>query len=133
MDATRRPVVLVVDDDTDTRDVLCMWLDCCGFRGVDAGDAASVLARVAEEVPDAILLDLGLPDIDGFEVCRRLRQNPATQSTPIIVLTGYASPTDTRRALDAGCDAVFVKPAAPERLALELQRRLPSFFPPAGR
>jgi CheY-like chemotaxis protein len=132
MHAVNRPVVLVVDDHADTREMLCMLLDCCGFRGIEAADGKSALTKIAESVPDAILLDIGLPDLDGCELARRLRQNPAAQSTPIIVLTGSGFPADIQRARDAGCDAVLVKPYPPERLLLELQRRLPSFFGPAG-
>lgn len=128
-----QPLVLVVDDMADKREMQCMWLECCGFRGVEAADGASALAKVAEVVPDAILLDIGLPDISGYELCRRLRQDPATQSTVIIALTGYGFPDDIQRARDAGCDAVFVKPADLGRVLLELQRRLPAFFPAAGR
>jgi CheY-like chemotaxis protein len=131
MNADTRPVVLVVDDHADTREMLCMWLDCCGFHGEEAADAGSALVKIAESVPDAILLDIGLPDFDGYEVCRRLRENPTTRSTPIVVLTGYGYPADVQRARDAGCDAVMVKPAPPEQILLELQKQLPSRFPPS--
>ncbi|HEY3381343.1 MAG TPA: response regulator [Vicinamibacterales bacterium] len=132
MNASQSPVVLVVDDHADTREMLLLWLGCSGFQGIEAVDAGAALAAVAEAVPDAILLDMGLPDLDGYEVCRRLRQNPATRATPVIALTGYGSPGDLKRARDAGCDVVLVKPCPPDQVVLELQRHLPAFFGPPG-
>jgi two-component system, cell cycle response regulator DivK len=133
MNAVQPPTVLVVDDDADNREMLGMWLDCCGFQAIEAADAAGAMTKIAERVPDAILLDIGLPDFDGYEVCRRLRQNPATRSTPIIALTGFAYPADAERARDAGCNAVLVKPCPPEQVLLELQRHLPAHFPPPAK
>jgi CheY-like chemotaxis protein len=130
MDADKRPVVLVVDDHTDTREMLCMWLDCCGFHAVEAGDARTALARIADRLPDAILLDIGLPDVDGYELCRRIRHIPAAESTPVVALTGWVMPPDVQRARDAGCDVVLAKPCPPEQVLLELQRHLPRHFPP---
>lgn len=130
MPVNKVPLVLVVDDHADTREVLLVWLNCCGFRGEEAEDGSSALARITENLPDAILLDIGLPDFDGYELCRRLRRDPATQSTPIIALTGWGMANDVRRAKDAGCNAVLVKPCPPERVLLELQRHLPMHFPP---
>jgi CheY-like chemotaxis protein len=132
MSAGQLPTVLVVDDDADNREMLAMWLDCCGFRVIEAANALAALTTIAERPPDAILLDIGLPDVDGYEVCRRVRRNPATESMPIVALTGFAFPADVERARDAGCSAVLVKPCPPERVLLELQRRLPAFFPPAA-
>jgi CheY-like chemotaxis protein len=122
------PQVLVVDDDADTREMLRLCLSLSGVDATEAANATDALKRVSETPPHAILLDMGLPDIDGYELCRRLRANPSTQLTPIIALTGYAFPTDIERARGAGCDAVLVKPCPTEHILLELQRHLPSLF-----
>lgn len=98
----KRPRVLVVDDHDDTRAMLCQWLDCCGFQGEQAEGGTSALAKIAENLPDAILLDIGLPDFDGCEVCRRLRRNPATASTPIVALTGYGMATEVQKPVTPG-------------------------------
>jgi CheY-like chemotaxis protein len=90
------------------------------------------LQFLTEARPDAILLDIGMPDMDGYELCRRFRANPVTQSTPIIARTGYALPTDLERARDAGFSAVLIKPCAPDRVVLEIQRLLPLDFDPTA-
>lgn len=102
---------------------------CLKHYGIDAAEAANAhdaLESVAERPPHAVLLDMALPGIDGYDLCRMLRKRPDTQRTPIIAVTGYAYPADIQRAREAGCDVVFVKPCPPQDVIQELQRRLPS-------
>jgi len=129
MTVTPPPVVLVVEDDTDTWDLLCVGLKIHGIEGVVATNGQEALEMVRQVVPDAILLDIGLPDMDGTEVCRLLRENPATLLTPIIAFTGHAMPRDVQAALEAGCNAVIVKPTAFPAVMEELRRQLPARFP----
>jgi CheY-like chemotaxis protein len=128
--AVTPPVVLIVEDDADTRDLLCVGLQMHGIEGEVAATGREALAKASEILPDAILLDIGLPDMDGKDVCRRLRQAPATRSTPIIAFTAYAMPREVQGALEAGCNAVIVKPSAFPAVLEELRRQLPSRFPP---
>jgi two-component system, cell cycle response regulator DivK len=130
MAVNKGPFVLVVDDHADTREMLRFGLDLIGIRSEGAESAGEALQAIAENLPDAILLDIGLPDFDGYEVCRRLRQNPATRLTPIIAVTGWAGATDLQRARDAGCNSVLVKPCEFDKVLSELQRHLPLYFPP---
>lgn len=122
------PRVLVVDDDAVTREMLRQCLECSGVDATGAASAADALTRVADAPPHAVLLDLGLPGIDGYDLCRLLRERPDTHRTPIIALTGAAHPDDIQRARDAGCNAVLIKPCPPEYVLLELRRVLPSQF-----
>jgi len=122
------PWVLVVDDDADTRVMLRMCLHHYGIEAAEAANAHDALEKVSKTPPHAVLLDMGLPGIDGYDLCRMLRERPDTHTTPIIALTGYAYAADIQRAKDAGCNAVLVKPCPPQHLLLELQRHLPSHF-----
>jgi len=122
------PVVLVVDKDADTREMLRTCLHLHGIESAEAANAHDALRMVSEAAPHAILLDMALPGIDGYDLCRMLRERSDTQRTPIIALTGYAYPADIQRARDVGCNAVLVKPCPPQHVLLELQRALPSHF-----
>jgi CheY-like chemotaxis protein len=125
MTVDRPTFVLVVDDHADTREMLRFALDLSGIPSEGAATAHEALQKIADLLPGAILLDMGLPDIDGYQVCQRVRQDPATRLTPIIALTGWASPTDVQRAMDAGCNAVLIKPCAFEQVLKELRQYLP--------
>ena len=103
--------VLVVDDEDDTRDLLSMLLENAGIGCEVASTGGEALRKAQEEVFDAILLDLGLPDIDGWEVCRRLKKDPRTSAVRVVVLTGHAMTADRQRAVQAGCDTILLKPA----------------------
>ena len=82
----------------------------------EARDGTSGLALAAERVPDVALIDIGLPDLDGYEVARRLRASPGGRRMGLVAITGYGQPEDQKRAFEAGFDAHLTKPVAPERL-----------------
>jgi two-component system, sensor histidine kinase len=89
------------------------------FSGHDvrtARDGASGLALAAEARPDVALIDIGLPDVDGYEVARRMRAAPGGRRIGLVAITGYGQAEDQRRAYEAGFDAHLTKPVAPERL-----------------
>jgi CheY-like chemotaxis protein len=81
--------ILVVDDDADFREALCEVLGQAGYPVAQAGDGAGALAKVAEEVPGIILLDLKMPGIDGWGVMERLRADPRAAGVPILILSAY--------------------------------------------
>jgi len=116
-------LVLVVDDDADTRDILCVALQQEGIRCEVAANGEEALERAARMQPDAIVLDLGLPDMHGCDVSRRLRENPSTRTIPVIALTGHAMAADLRRAAESGCDAVLVKPCEMSELLAALHQK----------
>ena len=108
--------VLIVEDNDDTRAMLHEALAFSGHDVREARDGASGLALAAEKTPDIALIDIGLPDLDGYEVARRLRAAPGGRSIGLVAITGYGQPEDQKRAFDAGFDAHLTKPVAPERL-----------------
>ena len=108
--------VLIVEDNDDARHMLHAALAFSGHEVREARDGTSGLALAAEEHPDVALIDIGLPDLDGYEVARRLRAAPGGRRMGLIAITGYGQAEDQRRAYEAGFDAHLTKPVAPERL-----------------
>jgi CheY-like chemotaxis protein len=108
--------VLIVEDNDDTRAMLHEALTFSGHDVREARDGKSGLALAAERAPDVALIDIGLPDLDGYEVARRLRAAPGGRRMGLVAITGYGQPEDQRRAFEAGFDAHLTKPVAPERL-----------------
>ena len=113
-----RAVVLIVEDDAANRTFLRAVLDREGYQAVTVGDGEACLHAVSEFLPDLILLDIGLPKLDGLAVCQRLRAERKTRTIPIILLTGRTALTDVIAGLDAGADDFVQKPfRTPELLA----------------
>ena len=119
-----RPLVLLVDDIEDCRDVYGQFLRYTGYEVVEATDGNEALATALRLAPDAIVMDLWLPHLDGWESIRQLKALPATASIPILVLTGDAYAQARRDAEDAGCQAYLVKPCLPMDVAAEVGRLL---------
>lgn len=112
----RRPLVLVVDDSDDVREIYVAYLTFSGFRAVEAADGVEAIAKAEACRPDAVVLDLSLPQMGGLDVARRLRAKGKTKTVFIVVLTGYAEPELKRRAEEVGCDAFLTKPCLPQQL-----------------
>ena len=110
MDAeTPRRRVLIVDDEPRYVRLIAVNLEASGYETLAARDGKSALDLAAAQKPDLVLLDIGLPAMDGFEVCRRIREFSAS---PIIMLTAKAGEADKVRGLDAGADDYLTKPSA---------------------
>ncbi len=103
--------ILVVDDNRDAAESLAMLLRLSGHDVRTVNDAFKVLGAAETYRPELILLDIGLPGMDGYEIARRLRKQPWASQTKLVALTGYASAEDRRRAELAGFDHHLVKPA----------------------
>lgn len=116
--------ILLVEDDALLRDAFRLLLEDAGYRVAEAGSGAEALAAVAAVQPDLILLDMGLPDMNGLDVARNLRADPANAALVIVALTGRVGPEEKRTCLAAGCNAYFGKPVSPK----ELLRRLPALL-----
>ncbi|HEX8192107.1 MAG TPA: response regulator [Allosphingosinicella sp.] len=114
--------VLLCDDDPLLVDLVQYRLAARGWEVIVARDGGEAMARLAEEAPDAIVLDAMMPVVDGYEVLRRLREDPATAATPVIMLTARKQETDVLRALDLGASDYMVKPFIPEELVARLAR-----------
>ncbi len=109
--------VLLVEADRDGRRMYAEWLTQAGFDVNEAHNGLQALERAFETPPDVVVTDLQIPGIDGFELSRRLKQDPRTRSVPILAVTGYAAfAADPSRAQRAGCDVVLEKPCSPDDL-----------------
>jgi len=102
--------ILVVEDNEMNRDMLCRRLSRKGYSVLVAQDGVEGLLLARSQTPDLIIMDLSLPNVDGWEASRRLKADAATSSIPIIALTAHAMSTDREKALAAGCDDFDTKP-----------------------
>jgi len=108
--------VLVVEDEPDIRNLIVLHLSREGFRCRTAKSGPEALREARAATPDLVILDLMLPDLDGLEVCRRLRSDAATATIPIIMLTAKADEVDRVVGLEMGADDYVVKPFSPKEL-----------------
>jgi two-component system alkaline phosphatase synthesis response regulator PhoP len=108
--------ILVIDDEPSIGRVVQFKLQQEGFKVRVATDGLEGLAYIKEEKPDLILLDLMMPGMDGFEVCRRLRAAPETVTTPVIILTARGQEMDRIRGVELGVLDFFTKPFSPQKL-----------------
>ncbi len=116
---------LVIDDNRDAAEMLAALLQAHGHEASIAFDGGEGVRVAAREQPDVILLDIGLPDIDGYQVARRLRSDPTLRGVVLVAVTGYGAEEDRRRALESGFDVHLSKPVD----YATLQRKVPIFAP----
>jgi CheY-like chemotaxis protein len=113
--------ILIIDDEEDIRQVAALSLETvAGWEVVMANSGAQGLARAVDYQPDAILLDVMMPGMDGPSTFRELRKNPATARIPVLLLTAKVQSTDQRRFADLGVEAVLFKPFDPLTLATQI-------------
>jgi two-component system OmpR family response regulator len=113
--------VLVVDDDPDIRVAIAEALKIAGYDVGSAATGAGALAVCRQQCPDLVLLDQMLPDLDGLEVCRRLRDEPSTSRVPIVFVTARTGEQDRVRGLAAGADDYVIKPFSTAELLLRIR------------
>ena len=118
------PLILIADDNHDQRHLYGGYFLMQGFRVEVARDGEEAYQRAVELMPDAIVMDLTMPFVDGYEATRRLKGRPATAHIPIIACTAHAFGPPVERALQAGCDAYVVKPCLPQDLLREIRNLL---------
>jgi CheY-like chemotaxis protein len=102
--------LLVVDDDVDAADSLVLLLRMSGFEALVAYSGVTALQMAVEHRPSAVILDLSLPEMDGYELARRLRQHPQLAAVPLVALSGHGQQADVDRSLGEGFAAHLVKP-----------------------
>ena len=113
--------ILIIDDEDDIREIAALSLESvAGWEVVVASSGAQGLVRAAEYLPDAILLDVMMPGMDGPTTFRELRKNPVTARIPVLLLTAKVQSTDQRRFADLGVEAVLFKPFDPLTLSAEI-------------
>ncbi|HXC28222.1 MAG TPA: phosphate regulon transcriptional regulator PhoB [Stellaceae bacterium] len=116
-----KSTVLIVEDEAPLVTLLRYNLEKEGFAVCSAGDGEEALLQIAENKPDAVLLDWMLPLVSGLEVCRQIRRSPSSRSLPIILLTARGEEADRVRGLDSGADDYIVKPFSPSELVARLR------------
>ena len=116
--------ILVVEDDADLQEVLRLTFTNEGFRVVIAKDGLQALDLAQRHDPDLVILDLMLPKLDGIEVCRRLREEPAFRRLPILMLTAKGEEADVVRGLGGGADDYLAKPARPREMVARVRNLL---------
>jgi CheY-like chemotaxis protein len=123
-DALQPPAVLVVDDNEDHRTMYAMYLRAAGFRVIEATDGTSAIGKARTLRPDAILLDLYMPGLNGWQTSRWLKTSVETLQIPIIAITGHAVESSLRQAMEAGCDHFIAKGGNPERVVQAIREVL---------
>jgi CheY-like chemotaxis protein len=118
------PIVLLVEDNDDNLRIYSTILTYAGYQVIEATDGEAGLAAARDRRPDLILMDVSIPKIDGWEVTRTLKADPATATIPVIALTAHALATDRERANEIGFDGYIAKPAEPRLVLAEVERRL---------
>jgi CheY-like chemotaxis protein len=113
--------VLLVEDNELNRDMLSRRLARRGFQVVTAVDGEAAIRETTASKPDLILMDMGLPGLNGWDATRRIKANPETNTIPVIALTAHAMKIDREQALAAGCDAFETKPVELDRLLATIQ------------
>lgn len=120
----RAPTVLVVDDSETIRKFITFALRARNLRVVGARDGLEALELLATEPADLVITDLNMPGLDGYRLIKALREDPATATLPIIVLSSLSSGDDVQRGLDLGANAYLVKPFDPIRIQYEISKHL---------
>jgi two-component system cell cycle response regulator DivK len=116
--------ILVVEDQEDNRRIMRDLLSASGFESMEAVTGDQGLEMAEREVPDLILMDIQLPGLDGYEVTRRIKANPALRHIPIIAVTSYALSGDDQKAFAAGCNGYVTKPFSPKQLLAKIREYL---------
>jgi CheY-like chemotaxis protein/c-di-GMP-binding flagellar brake protein YcgR len=120
----RKPRIMAVDDEEDTRLLVSACLGKAGFDVEVASGGKAALARIGKFRPDLMLLDIAMPEMDGFEVCRRLRAQPTTANLPVILLTAKSSPEYVKKAVTLKINGYVVKPFKPKTLLERIRKTL---------
>jgi two-component system, cell cycle response regulator DivK len=118
------PRILIVEDNEMNRDMLSRRLERRGYQVITAIDGSHGIAAAQTESPDLILMDMSLPEVDGWEAARRLKSDRSTRHIPVIALTAHAMSSDRQKALEAGCDEYETKPVEFPRLLAKIQAML---------
>ena len=116
--------ILIAEDNAINRELFRELLEARGYIVDEASDGLEVLRKLEQAQPDILLLDIGMPGLDGFAVVRSIRENPRLASLPVLAVTAYAMQGDRERVLSSGFDGYLSKPINAKSLAEELERLL---------
>jgi two-component system cell cycle response regulator DivK len=116
--------ILYIEDNSDNRLLVRRVLEAEGYRVIEAEDGIQGLSHIRSEVPDLVIIDINLPEMDGYEVTMRLKQLPGMQTVPVVAMTANVMKGDRERTLAAGCDGYIPKPINIDTLPAEIARFL---------
>lgn len=122
----KNPSILVVEDDPELNELVGAYVQIAGFDYHSAPDGAAALRQAHQTHPTLVVLDLMLPDTDGFEVCRRLKSDPETRHIPVLMLTALAGEEDRRKGRECGAAEYLTKPFDPDLLIQTLHALAPA-------
>ena len=122
MGSGARGPILLVEDDAETRLAYRALLEHAGWNVHEAGDGEQALRMINGALPCAVIMDISIPGVDGWEMTRRLKLDERTREVPVLLVTGHALDEDRQRARDLGCSGYLVKPVPPSQLVEELER-----------
>jgi CheY-like chemotaxis protein len=125
--------VLIAEDNAINRELLRELLEARGYAVLEAGNGQEALHMIEQDRPNIVLLDLGMPVLDGFGVIRKIRENPQLAALPVLAVTAYAMQGDRERVLSSGFDGYLSKPVNSRSLAEELDRLLTAQGENSGR
>jgi DNA-binding response OmpR family regulator len=118
------PKILIAEDERDIRDLVVLSLEFAGFEVVAAANGVEAVQVAAEQKPDLILMDVRMPKMTGYEACKQLRQDKATQDIPVVFLSAKGQETEVKKGLDSGAADYIIKPFAPDELARRVREIL---------
>jgi len=118
--------ILLVEDDVMNREMIARYLEMSGYQVISAGDGANAVLLARKARPTLILMDMGLPILNGWQATHRIKTAPETQNIPIIALTAFAMAEDRAKCFAIGCDAFESKPVNFDRLLMTMQKLLPA-------
>jgi DNA-binding response OmpR family regulator len=124
----RRKKVLIVDDESSMVSVLQRHVSNAGYGFETAGNGQEALEKIEKDQPDLVLLDLVMPGMNGFETCRRIRENEKTKKIPVLIITALRSESDSASAAASGANEFIVKPIDGAHLAKRIRHHLGSPF-----
>jgi DNA-binding response OmpR family regulator len=124
MNDSSRPLILVVDDTPRVRQAITYILSKKDYEVSTAGNAIETVNLISERLPDLILLDVMMPEVDGFQLCKKLKTTPATENIPVIFLTAKNAPSDIAKGLETGAVDYIKKPYNSEELLLRIALHL---------
>lgn len=116
--------ILIAEDDQDIRELISLTLQFSGFEVGSAGDGMQALEMAQQEPYDLIILDVRMPRMTGYEVCRRLRESASLRDIPVVFLSAKGQEQEIQEGLDAGGDHYILKPFAPDALAQKIREVL---------
>ena len=115
-------LILIIEDQEDNRRIMRDLLTSAGYKVIEAVTGEAGVKSAETHCPDLILMDIQLPDFDGYEATRRIKANPALSAIPVIAVTSYALSGDDVKAYEAGCDAYVSKPFSPRKLLAKIRK-----------